>query len=180
MNQFIKFTGYFLTFLMLAGSFSVHAGCKQPDRGPPGPQGPQGPSGPSFVTTFAAWYIPGTDGITVIPGDVIPFNTEEISSGITNSLGTFTFSRSGVYQVTVGYAPQEAGDILDIELNGVLVPGGRIEPPSSSSNVVTVIFSAAAGDQLSVVNSTTPPTTITIGTGTSISSGIYISILQIQ
>lgn len=176
MKHFIKFTKYILAFLILFAPFSVDASCQKIKRCS-GSQGPQGIPGPPFITTFGTWYIPGTAGITVDPGQIIPFNTEEISNGIINTSGVFLFSRTGVYQVTLGYAPQEGGDNIAIELNNTVLPGGRIIVPFSSPNVITVMFSAAAGDQLDVRNLS--DLTITIGFGDP-SPGIYISILQIQ
>lgn len=184
MNQFIKFTGYVLIFLMLGAPFSIHARCKEPKRGPPGPQGiqgpigPVGPPGPSFITTFGTWNIPGVDGITVNDGDILPFNVNEISSGIANASGIFTLSRNGVYQVTFGIAPQQSPTGFDIELNGTPVSGGIVGTPQESPQVVTVMFSAVAGDKLRVVNKS--GAAVTIGSLTSNSAGAYISILQIK
>lgn len=191
MKKFTKFARNVLLLLMLAAPFSAQADCKEPKRGPPGPQGiqgpvgptgpqgPAGPPGPSFVATFGAWNIPGTDGVIVASGDILPFSVTEVSSGITNASGNFTFSQSGVYEVTFGIAPQESPDIFDIELNGVLVTGGRVATPSDSPQVVTVMFNAAAGDQLVVRNNSGH--TVTIGSIFGLgSAGAYISILQIQ
>lgn len=193
MNQFFKFTGYVLIFLMLGAPFSIHAGCKGPKQGPPGPQGiqgqigpsgpqgiqgPVGPPGPPFVATFGTWNIPGTDGISVNDGDPLPFNVNEISSGIANASGIFTLSRNGVYQVTFGIATQQSSTQFDIELNGIPVSGGIVGPAQDSPQVVTVMFNAVNGDQLRVVNQS--GATVIIGSQISASAGAYISILQIQ
>lgn len=170
-----QLTRCILLFLMLGAPFSIHAGCKEPKQGPPGPQGP---SGPPFVATYAAWYIPGDDGVTVNPGDILPFSVNETSNGITNASGEFTFSRNGVYQVTFGIAPQEANDVFDIELNGTLVSGGRVAAAGFSPQILTVIFSASAGDHLVVRNNGT--NTVSIGIAGSGAPGTYIAILQIH
>lgn len=190
MNIFIKYIGYILVFSMLTAPSSVHAGCRQPKRclpgpsgppgppGPPGPSGPPGPPGPPFVSTFATWYIPGTEGIVVADGNSLPFNVNEISSGITNASGIFTLSRNGVYQVTFGISPQQSPTQFDIELNGTTVLGGIVGTPQESPQVITVMLSAVIGDQLRVVNKS--GAAVTIGSLASASAGAYISILQIQ
>lgn len=184
MNKFIKYAGYVVIFLMLGAPLSVHAKCKEFKHcppGPPGPQGPQGPvgpPGPPFVATFATWYIPGSAGITVDNGDPLPFNVNEISSGITNVSGVFTLSRNGVYQVTFGIIPQQNPTQFEIELNGTTVSGGIVGAAQDSPQIVTVMFSAVAGDKLRVVNKT--GSTVVIGSLASESAGTYISILQIQ
>lgn len=175
MNKLIKFTWFVLIFLMLGSPLTVYAKCKTPERGP---AGPPGPPGLPFVSTYGTWNIPGDDGVVVNPGDILPFSVDEISSGITNASGLFTFSRTGVYEVTFGIAPQEANDVFDIELNGVLVTGGRVASPLSSPQIVTVMFSASAGNQLVVRNNSA--NAVVIGTPLTGSAGTYISILQIQ
>lgn len=171
MKQFIKFTRSILVLsLMLGAPLLVHASCKVPERGPPGPSSPP--------ATFATWFIPGTEGVVVNDNQTIPFDVNEISSGITNASGVFTLSNKGVYQVTVGFAPQQSPTQLEIQLNGMTVSGGIISGPGDSPQVVTVMFNAMAGNPLSVVNKTGGP--LFIGSGTSSSPGIYISILQIH
>lgn len=177
MKQFIRFAGFLLVFLMLGTSLSAHSSSKHSRRGP---RGPAGPIGPSFVTTFGTWYIPSNGEILINDGDIVPFNTQEVSNGITNASGVFTFSRNGVYQVILGYAPQGSGELLDIELNNILVLGGRIESPVNTPGVITVMFTASAGDKLDVKNKSGLPIMIGPPSPTSISPGIYISILQIR
>lgn len=187
MNQVIKFTGYVLIFLMLGTPFSMHASCKKPThcshcshgiQGPVGPhgiQGPVGPVGPPFIATFGTWNIfPSTD---VSAGATLPFNVNEISSGIINSSGVFTLSKNGVYKVTFGIAPQNNPTQFEIELNGTTVSGGIVGSVQDSPQIVTVMFSAGIGDQVRVVNSINA--TVTIGS-LSDSPGAYISILQIK
>lgn len=175
MKKFIKLTGYALVFFMLGAPLSVYSECNEPKRGP---QGLQGPVGPPFIGTFAAWNIPGDDGVTVDNGNILPFSVEEISSGIANASGDFTFSKNGVYQVTFGIAPQEGNDVFDIELNGMLVSGGKVTSPLASPQIVTVMFRAVAGDHLVVRNNS--GFTVSIGFAGFGSAGAYISILQIQ
>ena len=178
MKKFIIFAGYVLVFsLMLSIPIFAHANCKEPKRGP---QGPTGPQGPPFVTTFATWYVPGETqfGLPVPVGNIIPFSNNEASSGITNAAGLFTFSKSGVYQVTFGVFTNESSDQLDIELNGTLVPGGRLIPFPSLINTITVMFTAVAGDTLQVKN--TGGQTANIGSGDTGTVASFISILQIN
>lgn len=175
MNLFFKFTRHVLLVLIVGLPFLADADtdCRSPKQNPQGP----GSSSTAVLASFGTWYIPSNAGIIVNDGDVIPFNTQETAIGITNSSGVFTLSKTGTYLVTVGYAPQESGDILEIEKNNTLVSGGHMEPPVNSSNVVSVMFTASAGDHIDVKNKS--GFTISIGL-TGIAPGIYISILQIK
>lgn len=186
----IRITGYILVLLILGTPFSAEAGCKKKHSsrrgptgpagpaGPPGPQGPIGPPGPALALTFGAWNIPGDDGVVVASGDILPFSVAEVVSGIINTAGNFTFTLSGVYEITFGISPQESNDVFDIELNGILVSGGRVSAPADSPQVVTVLIIAAAGDQLVVRNNSS--NAVTIGALNTGSAGAYISIIQIQ
>lgn len=158
-----------LVFFMLSAPFSVHARCKEPKRGPPGPP---------FIASFGTWSIPADAGIIVMPTEILPFMDAEISSGITNDLGVITFSRTGAYQLIFASASSGSGDILDVQLNGVLVAGGRMTSPPDTPQVITVMFNANAGDQLVVRN--TGPNAIIVGQGGSGADAAYVSILQIQ
>lgn len=187
MNRFIKFTGCALIFLTLGAPSSIHAsckepsvscGCKKPKSGPPGPTGPAGPAGPSFVTTYGTWNISAVTNIA--DGDLLIFNVDEISSGITtDGFGHYILSANGVYQVTFGIAPQQNPTEFDIKLNGVTVSGGIVGSAPDSPQILTVMFQAVAGDQISVVNNS--GATVTIGTSSQPGSvAAYLSILQIH
>lgn len=179
MKQFNKLTGYVLMLFLILGPVFVHAGCKEPKRGPPGPQGP---SGPPFVTTYGTFNVPGITQTLVADGDIVPFSVTEVSSGITNAAGDITLTKSGVYQVTFGVIIDPAtgsADHFDIELSGTVVSGGSIFPgPGFVFNTITVMFTAVAGEHLVVRNVSGHSTLIGILTADQVAS--YISILQIN
>lgn len=79
MKQFIRFAGYLLVFLMVGAPFSIHAGCKEPKRGPQGPAG-SSPFTPDVgsVLSFTDAFQPGgapPAGSVLIPYVVAPNGT---------------------------------------------------------------------------------------------------------
>lgn len=107
MKQFIKLAGYLLVFLMVGAPLAVHAGCKEPKRGPTGLQGIQGPVGPTgpspfvpdvgSVLTFTNAFEPGgalpagstLSPFVVAPNGVVFPGTPIVADGI---LTDFLFS----------------------------------------------------------------------------------------
>jgi hypothetical protein len=164
MNAAIKFSASSLMVLALGAFASAGFGADTA-------------GGCPCLKTYGTWNIPGSvAGVNVDVGQAIPFSDQEASKDITNSSGTFTLKKSGVYQVTFGVAPSGTEDAFDIELNGTPVSGGRIHVPNSPP-VVTVMFAASAGDRLSVVNTGTALSVLGIfGDATA----AYISILRIK
>lgn len=176
MKKYLKLTMYALACLILAAPLSVHAKCKAPERGPPGATGA---TGPSFISTFGTWYTPSNIPIPVGGGGLIPFTTQEISSGILDVGNTsFIFTQSGIYQITFGYfGTTPSNQTLQMELNLAPVPGGTIQTFFGNQKTITVMLSAAAGDTLDVRNLGAP---IVLDGGSSINSAsVFISILQI-
>lgn len=151
MNQFIKFTRYFLIFLMVGAPFSIHAGCKEPKRGPPGPQGPQGPIGPPgpLLATFISLYALGQQSISplqpILFDAVSAQNGPIIWPGANN--GEIIISTAGTYRISFGIQPLFNARV-SLTVNNVNVPGGTL------SVDLSIPFSGLTLDVVIPANST--------------------------
>jgi len=148
------------------------------------------------IPIFGGWFIPNdleppapddaNTAISIIlnPGDIVPFSDEEVARGITNDLGALTLSRPGFFQATFAVSTFAFHDfVLDLQVNGVTVPGGRLNIVDSFEIPITVMFHAEAGDVVVVryindINLSNPPLPIGGFFGPGVAA--YINILQIK
>ena len=109
-----------------------------------------------FGKAYGAWYIPLTENITLNVGDNVPYDTLEVSRGITNDgAGLFTLPDDGTYLATYSTASCCFSYFFDLILNtNMRIAGSEFDIDSQferqGPNPLRVTFDASAGDTVSL------------------------------
>jgi hypothetical protein len=108
-----------------------------------------------LAASYGAWYISLLENVTLEPGDIVPFDTVEVASGITNDgAGTFTLPSTATYMAlysTESCCFDYSFDlVLGTEDGEALISGSEFNADSQflaqGPNPLTVMFAASAGD----------------------------------